>query len=113
MTVEELLTKVDIVEIASRYLDLEQRGEEFWSISPLTYPPEKTPSFSIRRETNRFYDFSSGQGGGCIKFLQLVAGMTTQQAIDELKRYAGVSDEIAVSYRDKIKCVIVAPVANN
>ena len=102
MTVEELIKQVDIVEIASRFTELEEKSGEFWGISPLTYPPEKTPSFSVRRETGRFYDFSSGQGGGCIKLLQLCAGMTTQQAIEELKRVAGVSDEIDVSYRQKM-----------
>lgn len=109
MEIEELLKKVDIVDVASMFTDLEEKGGEYWGISPLTYPPEKTPSFSVRRETGKFYDFSSGKGGSCITLLQLCRNISTREAIEELKKIAGVTDEISVLYREKLdatKCCL-------
>ena len=109
MEIGELLKKVDIVEVASMFTDLEERSGEFWGISPLTYPPEKTPSFSVRRETGKFYDFSSGKGGSCITLLQLCMNISTKEAIEQLKKIAGVTEDINVIYREKLdatKCCL-------
>lgn len=89
MDIEDLLAVVDIVELASNYTELEERGGEWWGISPITYPPENTPSFSCRRETGRFYDFSSGVGGTAITLIQYCERVSKAQAIQKLKKYAG------------------------
>lgn len=89
MEVDELLEAVDIADIASMFTDLEEKNGELWGISPLTYPPEKTPSFSVRRETGRFYDFSSGVGGTAITLVQYCCKLSKHEAIEWLKRYIG------------------------
>lgn len=91
MEVPELLEKIDIVEYISQFVELEERGSEFWGLSP--FNEEKTPSFSVRRESGKFYCFSSGIGGSVITFAQRYFGISAHEAIEKLKEYAGVSDE--------------------
>ena len=87
------LDAIDIVELASKYTDLEEKGGEWWGISPITYPPENTPSFSCRRETGKFYDFSSGVGGSAITLIQYCEKVSKSEAIEILQKYAGIDAE--------------------
>lgn len=87
MGLDALLEKVDIVDLASQFTDLEEKNGEFWGISPITYPPENTPSFSVRRETGSFYDFSSGVGGTAITLIQYCQNISKHEAIEWLKQY--------------------------
>ena len=50
--IRELIESVDIVEYISQFADLEERGEEYWGSAHLPIPPEHTPSFSVRKESN-------------------------------------------------------------
>lgn len=61
MEISELLESVDILDYISQFAEFEEKNGEWWCLSPLR--DEKTPSFSVRRETQQFYDFSSGKGG--------------------------------------------------
>lgn len=106
MEVSELLHSIDIVDFLSQYTDLEERNGEYWGISPLTHPPEKTPSFSVRREAGKFYCFSSGIGGSCITFLQHYYGISSYEAINRLKEYAGCTEEIS-GLKDKMAASLV------
>lgn len=87
VTVEELLSKIDIVDYISQFVDLEEHGGEFWSLSP--FKIENTPSFSVRRETGTFYDFSSGLGGSLLTFIRLYKKCSRRDAINEIKKLAG------------------------
>lgn len=68
-------------------MELEEKNGEFWGLSP--FKDEKTPSFSIRRETNSFYDFSSGIGGNVFTFVKYYNKCSARTAIEILKSYAG------------------------
>lgn len=91
MEISELIEKVDIVEFLSQYTELEQRGGEFWGLSPLR--EEKTPSFSVRPETGKFFDFSSGIGGSVITFIKHYYHCNGYEAVNMLKDYIGVSED--------------------
>lgn len=93
LTIEDLLSKIDIVEFLSQYVDLVQKDGEWWGLSPLADPPEKTPSFSVRRETGRFYCFSTGIGGTLITFLKYYYHISSRKAIELLRQYAGLEGE--------------------
>ena len=101
MTTEELLEKIDAVEFLSQYVDLTESCGEYWGLSPLADPPEKTPSFSVRRETGKFYCFSTGIGGSLITFLQRYHHISSREAIEMLKKYAGV-DDVSFNPREKL-----------
>lgn len=91
MNVEELLERVDIVEYISQYCDLEEKNGEYWALSP--FKEENTPSFSVRQETQRFYDFSSGFGGNLIHFIRKYHNCGFEKSIQIIKEYAGLSDK--------------------
>lgn len=97
MDLDELLENVDIVEYISQYVDLEEKGGEFWGISPFTDPPENTPSFSVRRENGSWYDFSSGQGGNAYTFAKLYHDCSREEAIERLVGFSGVDGSVSRS----------------
>ena len=78
------------MEYISQLAEFEERNGEYWCLSPLQ--PEKTPSFSIRRETQQFYDFSAGVGGDVLNFIKLYHRCSIRKAIVILQEYAGVTD---------------------
>jgi len=94
MDLSELLSKIDIIEYISQYVELEQRGDEWWGISPFTYPPEKTPSFSVRQSEGTFYDFSSGIGGNLYTFIRFYDKCSRRDALEKIKSYAGFDGKI-------------------
>ncbi len=87
MDLEELIDSIDIVEYISQFVELEEKNEEYWGLSP--FSDEKTPSFSVRRENNTFYCFSSGIGGNVFTFTKFYYQCDANKAVDILKKYAG------------------------
>ena len=91
MELEDLIENIDIVEYISQFIDLEEKNGEYWGLSP--FKDENTPSFSIRRETNSFYDFSSGIGGNIFTFVKHYNQCSAKTAVEILKQYAGFDGE--------------------
>lgn len=91
MELTDLIESIDIVEYISQFVELEEKNGEFWGLSP--FKDEKTPSFSIRRETNSFYDFSSGIGGNVFTFVKHYYKCSPKEALDILSKYAGCDGE--------------------
>lgn len=92
MDVSELVDSVDILDYISQYAEFTEKNGEFWALSPLK--EESTPSFSIRRETNQFFDFSSGVGGNLLTFIMRHDHCGYKEAIEKLKEYAGYEGRI-------------------
>lgn len=109
MNTDDLLQEVDIVEVISRYVDLKQENGEWWGISPFTYPPERTPSFSVRQEPPVWNDFSSGKGGNLITFLAIYHKISNYEAVLMLKKIAGITDDNGkdVKYSPKLPATLV------
>lgn len=87
MELEDLIEEIDIVDYISQFVELEERNGEYWGLSP--FKDENTPSFSVRRENKRFYDFSSGIGGNVFTFVKRFNDCSPQKAIEILKQYVG------------------------
>lgn len=87
MELRDLIRSIDILDFLSQYTEFEEKNGEYWGLSPLK--EEKTPSFSVRREENAFYDFSSGIGGNVYTFVRAFYGCSSQEAIKILEKYAG------------------------
>lgn len=104
MELSELIDSVDILEYISQFADFEEKGGEYWCLSPLK--DENTPSFSVRKETNTFYCFSSGKGGNILSFIRYYNRCSLGEAIEILKKYAGCDGEVQVT--KKLAAVEVA-----
>lgn len=83
MELSELIESVDILEYISQYTEFTEKNGEYWALSP--FKDEKTPSFSVRKETNSFYDFSSGIGGNVLTFIRYYDKCGYAEAIEKLK----------------------------
>ena len=88
MNIDAVVDQINLVDYVGKYVELEERNGEYWGLSPLTN--EKTPSFSIDIEGKRFYDFSSGKGGGIIKFIMLHHKVDGETAIRMAAQYVGI-----------------------
>lgn len=98
MELIDLIKSIDIVEYISQYVKLEEKNGEYWGLSP--FKVEKTPSFSVRRETNNFFCFSSGIGGNVFTFTKRYFNCTTSQAVEYLKKYANIDESNGeITYR--------------
>ena len=90
MELSELIETIDIVEYISQFVELEQRGDEFWGLSP--FKSEKTPSFSVRPNPPCFFDYSSGIGGNVYTFVRYYFHCGSAEAIETLRKYVGDTD---------------------
>ena len=100
----ELIDSIDILDYISQFADFEEKNGEYWALSPLK--DENTPSFSVRKETNSFFDFSSGIGGNVLTFTRYYFHCGYAEAIEKLMNYAGV-DGISAA-RPKLAAIEVA-----
>jgi DNA primase len=87
-TVEELLQRVNIVDIVSRYVKLRKGGKDFIGLCP--FHNEKTPSFTVSIEKQIYYCFGCHEGGNAISFVMKYENMSFQEALESLAREYGV-----------------------
>ena len=85
---KDLLERVDIIEYISQYAELKEKGREYWCCSPLT-SKDHTPSFSVDKEKQMFYCFSTGCGGNIFSFIMEYHHVNFKQAIEILCKYCG------------------------
>lgn len=86
VSLNDLINSIDILEYISQFTEFEEKNGEFWALS--LFQEEKTPSFSVRRETNTFYDFSSGIGGNVFTFVRYYFKCGAKEAVQKLAEYA-------------------------
>lgn len=89
MELSELIESVDILDYISQYTDFTEKNGEYWALSPLK--DENTPSFSVRKETNSFFDFSSGIGGNVLTFIRYYDKCSMAEAVEKLKNTADLT----------------------
>lgn len=85
---EELRSKNDIVDVASKYITLNRRGANFWACCP--FHNEKTPSFSIKQDGQFFKCFGCGESGNVINFIRKVENVDFMTAVEILCKNCGM-----------------------
>jgi len=86
--VEQIKSKLDIVELIQEYLPLKQAGTNFKGLCP--FHNEKTPSFMVSRDKQFFKCFGCGEGGDIFTFLQKIENIEFPEALKILADKAGV-----------------------
>jgi DNA primase len=86
--IQDLLSRVDIVEVVGARVDLKRAGKEYKGLSPFTN--EKSPSFFVSPAKQMFFCFSSGKNGTAINFLMENDRLSFVEAVEELAKRAGV-----------------------
>lgn len=86
--IQELLTRVDIVEVVGRYVQLKKAGANFSGLCP--FHNEKSPSFTVSPSKQFYHCFGCGKSGDAINFLMEHAGMGFVDAVQELAHQHGL-----------------------
>jgi DNA primase len=86
--VQELLARVDVVEVVGRYVTLKKGGANLMGLCP--FHSEKSPSFSVSPSKQFFHCFGCGKTGDAIAFLMEHAGMSFVEAVHDLAGQVGL-----------------------
>ena len=87
--VQELLTRVDIVEVVGRSVELKRAGSTHKGLCP--FHAEKSPSFTVSASRQTYHCFGCGAHGNAIGFLMEHQGMGFVDAVRDLARQAGLN----------------------
>jgi DNA primase len=86
--IDELLNRVDIVEIINRRVPLKKAGREFHACCP--FHDEKTPSFTVSPQKQFYHCFGCGAHGSAIGFLMEYDNLGFVEAVEELADSIGI-----------------------
>lgn len=90
-SIDEVLNRSDIVDIASSYVTLKRNGSDYVALCP--FHREKTPSFHISSDKQLYYCFGCGTGGNVIDFIMKIENLDFVDTIKFLAERAGVTLE--------------------
>ena len=79
---DDLLDRVDIVEVIDRRVKLKKTGKNYSARCP--FHDEKTPSFTVSAEKQFYYCFGCGAHGTAIDFLMQTENLPFPEAIEQL-----------------------------
>ncbi|MES2991966.1 MAG: DNA primase [Pseudomonadota bacterium] len=99
--IQDLLSRVDIVEIVGRHVQLKKGGANLMGLCP--FHGEKSPSFSVSPSKQFYHCFGCGVSGDAIKFLTEYSGMSFLDAVRDLAQQAGLQvpeENVTAAERD-------------
>lgn len=86
--VDEVKSRVDIVELIGRYVTLKPGGKNHKGRCP--FHPDDTPSLVVSREKGLWHCFGCGAGGDAIGFLMRIERLSFPEALARLAQEVGV-----------------------
>ena len=87
--IDELLARVDIVDVIERRVPLKKAGREWTACCP--FHNERTPSFYVSPAKQFFHCFGCGAHGSAIKFLMDYDRLEFPDAVEELAQSVGLT----------------------
>ncbi len=101
--IQDLLARVDIVEVIERYLPLKKGGANYFACCP--FHGEKSASFSVSPTKQFYHCFGCGVHGSAISFVMEYSGLGFIDAVKELASTVGMEvpqDDFTPSH-DRVK----------
>ncbi len=86
--IQQLLARVDIVEVIDRHVPLKKAGANYQACCP--FHKEKTPSFTVSPTKQFYHCFGCGAHGTAIGFLMEYKGLGFRDAVHELAQSVGL-----------------------
>jgi len=86
---QDLLSRVDIVEVVGRHVELKRSGANHMGLCP--FHGEKSPSFSVNAPKQFYHCFGCGAHGDAIRFLMEHSGMSFRDAVADLAQQVGMA----------------------
>lgn len=100
--INELLVRVDIVDLIDSHLPLKKTGVNYVARCP--FHTEKTPSFSVNADKQFYHCFGCGASGNAISFLMEFNHLEFVEAVEDLASFVGM--EVP---REAVSAVTVVP----
>ena len=86
---QDLLSRIDIVEVVGRHVELKRSGANHMGLCP--FHGEKSPSFSVNAPKQFYHCFGCGAHGDAIRFLMEHSGMSFRDAVADLAQQVGMA----------------------
>ncbi len=86
--IQDLLNRVDIVDVVSRNLKLKKAGQDYTACCP--FHNEKTPSFTVSPSKQFYHCFGCGAHGTAISFLMEHENLSFRESVEMLANQAGM-----------------------
>ncbi|WP_018987464.1 DNA primase [Methylophilus methylotrophus] len=86
--IQELLNRVDIVEVIDKAVPLKKAGANYSACCP--FHNEKSPSFTVSPTKQFYHCFGCGAHGSALSFLMEYNGLSFVEAIHDLARQVGM-----------------------
>jgi len=86
--IEDIKSRIDIVDFISNYVDLKKTGRNYKALCP--FHSERTPSFVVNPEKQVFHCFGCGTGGDIIGFTMKQEGLSFIESVHLLAEKAGI-----------------------
>ena len=83
---DELSSRLNIVDVVSAYVPLTRKGGNYWGLCP--FHREKTPSFSVNESKQIFHCCGCGKGGGAVRFVMEMENLPFPAAVRKLAAQA-------------------------
>jgi DNA primase len=96
--IDDLLVRVDIVDLIDSHVPLKKAGAEFAACCP--FHNEKSPSFHVNRQKQVYLCRGCGESGNAISFLMAFNHLSFVEAVEDLAAFVGV--EVPRESVDKI-----------
>lgn len=102
--IQDLLSRVDIVEVVGRHVELKKAGINHKGLCP--FHGEKSPSFTVSPSRQTYHCFGCGVHGNAIGFLMEHTGAGFVEAVEDLAQQTGMQvpqDDRSQEERDRAK----------
>ncbi len=87
--IQDLLNRLDIVDVIERYLPLKKAGANYVACCP--FHTEKSPSFTVSQSKQFYHCFGCGAHGTAIGFVMEHTGIGFVEAVEELAKSVGMT----------------------
>jgi len=84
--IQELKARINITDVAGRYVTLTSRGER--KVARCPFHEDRNPSLVLYPESGTFFCFGCRAHGDVITFLMRTEGLSFRQAVDVLRHYS-------------------------
>lgn len=93
---QDILDKIDIVDVVSEYVDLERKGKNYFGVCP--FHNDNNPSMSVSPQKQLYKCFSCGAGGDAINFVKNIENISFQESMAKLASTVGIEYNVKSSY---------------
>lgn len=87
--IEEIRTRVDILDVVSRYVTVRPSGKNYQAVCP--FHPDESPSLTVSPEKGLYHCFGCGEGGDVFRFTMMIERIDFPEAVRRLAAEAGVT----------------------